>query len=126
MVVTHGAPADVFQQHSTLAHACVVGLSMACEARILRVLRTLEYPGFDEAPGSGPTPALGLAARPDDLAKIVAWIEDRKVRTRKGVGRLGKAGQLLLAKFRHIVGVSLSAYSLVLSVPQTILYVQRK
>eukprot|EP00752_Nemacystus_decipiens_P007814 g6979.t1 len=53
---------------------------MACEGRILRVLRTLEYPGLEEAPGSGPEPALGLVARPHDLAKIVAWIEDRKVR----------------------------------------------
>lgn len=80
---------------------------MECEARILRVLRALEYPGLDEAPGSGSTPALGLASRPHDLAKIVTWIEDRKVCTRNGIGRLGKADQLLLAEYGHIVGASL-------------------
>lgn len=61
------------------------------------MLQTLEYPGLDEAPGDGSTTtALGLAARPHDLAKIVAWIEDRKVC--RGVGRVPKEYQLLLAE----------------------------
>lgn len=57
-------------------HSC----SMACEARIVRVLRTLQYPGLkdllEDAEGSDSS----LANRPHDVAKIVAWIEDRKVR----------------------------------------------
>lgn len=78
-------------------HSTIRVTSMACEARILRVLRTLEYPGLDEAPDSRPTTALGLEARPHDLAKIVAWIEDRKVRVQR-CEACGQADQLLLAE----------------------------
>ncbi|CAN0436867.1 unnamed protein product [Pylaiella littoralis] len=56
---------------------------MACEARIIRVLRALEYPWVDDlatTPGLGSAAPLSLGARPHDLAKIVSWIEDRKVR----------------------------------------------
>lgn len=77
---------------------------MACEERILRVLRTLEYPGLDEVPGNESTSStLGLTARPHDLAKIVSWIEDRKVR--RGVGGMGIAEQLLLSQVLSSNGV---------------------
>ncbi len=39
------------------------------------MLRTLEYPGSGDFSAS----PLDLANRPHDLAKIVSWIEDRKV-----------------------------------------------
>ncbi|CAM9858840.1 unnamed protein product [Scytosiphon promiscuus] len=52
---------------------------MACEARILRVLRTMEFPGLADNSCSATRP-LSLAASPDRLAKIVSWIEDTKVR----------------------------------------------
>ncbi|CAN0505074.1 unnamed protein product [Ectocarpus sp. 12 AP-2014] len=52
---------------------------MACEARIIRALRTMEYPGLDHISGSAAT-GRSLVAQPHELAKIVGWIEDRKVR----------------------------------------------
>ena len=56
---------------------------MACEARIVRVLRALEYPSLEETTsGSSPNPAATtLDKRPDELARIVSWLEDRKVNT---------------------------------------------
>lgn len=51
---------------------------MACEARIIRALRTIEYPGLDHVSGSAAT-GRSLVAQPHELAKIVGWIEDRKV-----------------------------------------------
>ncbi|CAN0390809.1 unnamed protein product [Ectocarpus fasciculatus] len=52
---------------------------MACEARIIRALRTMEYPGLGHVSGSAGT-GRSLVTQPHELAKIVGWIEDRKVR----------------------------------------------
>ncbi|CAM9885115.1 unnamed protein product [Hapterophycus canaliculatus] len=52
---------------------------MACEARIVRILRTMEFPGLVDDSWSSTT-GLSLIARPDSLSKIVSWIEDTKVR----------------------------------------------
>lgn len=44
------------------------------------MLRALEYPGMNDLTATtAAAPGVGLAARPHDLAKIVSWIEDRKV-----------------------------------------------
>lgn len=50
---------------------------MACEARIVRVLRALEYP---KLAALEETTSTTLDNRPDELARIVSWLEDRKVR----------------------------------------------
>lgn len=54
------------------AHLVQQGV-MACEARIVRVLRTLEYP---EAAALSPQT---LMQNPEELARVVSWVEDRKV-----------------------------------------------
>lgn len=51
---------------------------MSCEARIVRVLRTLEYP---EAVDVDAAAAPSFLRRPAEMARMVAWIEDRKVMT---------------------------------------------
>lgn len=52
---------------------------MACEARIIRVLRALEYPTLATLAG---TTSTTLDNRLDELARIVSWLEDRKIRHR--------------------------------------------
>lgn len=51
---------------------------MACEARIVRVLRTLEYPGTVDVDVAA---APSFLRKPAEIARMVAWIEDRKVMT---------------------------------------------
>lgn len=53
---------------------------MACEARIMRVLRALEYPTLATLEG---TTSTTLDNRLDELARIVSWLEDRKVKQAK-------------------------------------------
>lgn len=53
----------------------------------MRVLRILEYPGLDdvlEQEGSASSPAKpsSFVDKPGQLARMVAWIEDRKVQCR--------------------------------------------
>lgn len=68
---------------------------MACEARILRVLRTMDFPGLADDSCSATT-ALSLAARPENLSKIVSWIEDTKVglRVMRGATKAMSTGML--------------------------------
>ena len=50
---------------------------MAYEARIVRMLRALEYPTLSTLEETSSTT---LDDRPDELARIVSWLEDRKVK----------------------------------------------
>lgn len=54
---------------------------MATEARIIRVLETLEYPGV-EGLRARDASARGRSffGQPHELAMVVSWLEDRKVR----------------------------------------------
>lgn len=64
---------------------------MACEARILRVLRTLGYPGLEKEDRSTATNT-SLLNSPDECARIVSWIEDRKVKMLNRSGRRSLPG----------------------------------
>lgn len=49
---------------------------MACEGRIVRVLRALGYPELEDIISGA---EISLEKRPHELARVVSWIEDRKL-----------------------------------------------